>query len=136
MPRNKRLRHGARAKISAYEKFFETRAAISSRCPNATKNDVLVDDLLVIGQEEQLVSNRRQVYLRMQHNASDDGQILHVVDQSNPSCCGPVKSLFDIILMHDVEIFPSSLDADRVYSSLWGSGDHGQRFLLCASGSD
>jgi hypothetical protein len=65
MPRNKQLRHGVGAKISVYKTFL----------PSATKNDVL-ENLIVIGLEEKLVSKRRQVCLTMRHNNFDDGQIL------------------------------------------------------------
>ena len=53
MPKNKRLRHGVGAKISVYKKFLHPRVAVSNKYPNATKNDVL-DNLLVISQEEKL----------------------------------------------------------------------------------
>jgi hypothetical protein len=55
MPKNKQLRHGVGAKISVYKKFLRPRAAVSNKYPNATKNDVLYN-LLVISQEEKLVS--------------------------------------------------------------------------------
>ena len=55
MPKHKRLRHGVGAKITVYKKFLHPRAAISQRYPNATKNNVL-GNLLVIGQEEKIVS--------------------------------------------------------------------------------
>jgi hypothetical protein len=41
---------GVGAKISVYKKFLHPRATVCSRYPNASKNDVL-DDLLVIGHE-------------------------------------------------------------------------------------
>ena len=78
MPKNKRLCHGVGAKIAVYKKFLHPRAAVSKKYPNATKNDVL-DNLLVISQEEKLVSKRRQVCLTMRHDDFDDGQILHAV---------------------------------------------------------
>ena len=103
MPRNKRLRHGVRAKISVYKKFLHPRAAVSKQYPNATKNDVL-DNLLVIGQEEKLVSKRRQVCLTMRHDDFDDGQILHAVARfCKVTEEGPIESLFDITPTNDVE---------------------------------
>ena len=78
MQKNKRLRHGVGAKISVYKKFLHPRKAVSTKYPNSTKNAVL-EDLLVIGQEEKLVSKRRQVCLMMRHDDFDDGQILHAV---------------------------------------------------------
>jgi hypothetical protein len=64
MPKNKRRRHGVAAKIIVYKKSIHFRAAISKRYPNATKNDVL-SNLLVIGQEENIASKRQQVYFTM-----------------------------------------------------------------------
>ena len=64
--------------------------------PNATKNDVL-DNLLVISQEEKLVSKRRQVCLTMRHDDFDDGQILHAVARfCKVTEEGPVESFFDL----------------------------------------
>jgi hypothetical protein len=57
-----RLRHGVRSKDSISKKFLHPRKIISTRCPNAMNNDVL-DNLLVVGQEEKVVSKRRQVCL-------------------------------------------------------------------------
>jgi hypothetical protein len=103
MPKNKRLRHGVGAKISIYQKFLHPRKVISTKYPNATKNDVL-DNLLVIGQEEKLVSKRRQVCLTMRHDDFDDGQILHAVARfCKVTEEGPVESLFDVISTNDVE---------------------------------
>ena len=101
--KNKRLRHGVGAKISVYKKFLHPRKTISTKYPNATKNDVL-DNLLVIGQEEKLVSKRRQVCLTMRHDDFDDGQILHAVARfCKVTEEGPVESLFDILSRNDVE---------------------------------
>ena len=103
MPKNKRLRHGVGAKISVYKKFLHPRKAISTKYPNATKNDVL-DNLLVIGQEEKLVSKRRQVCLTMRHQNFDDGQILHAVARfCKVTEEGPVESLFDMPLASNME---------------------------------
>jgi hypothetical protein len=104
MPRNKQLRHGVGAKISVYKTFLHPRAAISKRYPSATKNYVL-ENLLVIGQEEKLVSKRRQVCLTMRHNNFDDGQILYAVAQFYMKVTkgGPVESLFDGIPTNNVE---------------------------------
>ncbi|KAI2511756.1 hypothetical protein MHU86_2650 [Fragilaria crotonensis] len=103
MARNKRLRHGDGAKISVYKKFLHPRAAVSKRYPNnAAKNDVL-DNLLVIGQEEKVVSKCRQVCITMRHDDFDDGQILHAVAQfCKVTEEGPVESLFDTIPSNDV----------------------------------
>ena len=104
MPKNKRLRHGVGAKISVYKKFLHPRKVIStSKYPNATKNDVL-DNLLVIGQEEKVVSKRRQVCLTMRHDDFDDGEILHAVARfCKVTEEGPVESLFNIIPTNDME---------------------------------
>ena len=96
MPKNKRLRHGVGAKISVYKKFLHPRAAVSNKYPNAMKNDVL-DNLLVISQEEKLVSKRRQVCLTMRHEDFDDRQILHAVARfCKVTEEGPVESFFDL----------------------------------------
>ena len=96
MPKNKRLRHGVGAKIAVYKKFLHSRAAVSKKYPNARKNDVL-DNLLVISQEEKLVSKRRQVCLTMLHDDFDDGQILHAVARFfKVTEEGPVESFFDL----------------------------------------
>jgi hypothetical protein len=55
MPKKKRLRHGVVAKISVYKKFLHPRAAISRKVSKRNKEYVL-DNLLVVGQEEKLVS--------------------------------------------------------------------------------
>ena len=103
MRKNKRLRHGIGAKISVYKKFLHPRKAVSTKYPNATKNDVL-ENLLVIGQEEKLVSKRREVCLTMRHDDFDDGQILHAVARfCKVTEEGPVESLFDILSRNDVE---------------------------------
>ena len=61
-------------------------------------------NLLVIGQEEKLVSKRRQVCLTMRHDDFDDGQILHAVARfCKVTEEGPVESLFDILSRNDVE---------------------------------
>ena len=62
-------------------------------------------NLLVIGQEEKIVSNkRRQVCLMMRHDDFDDGQIFHAVARfCKVTEEGPVESLFDILRMNDVE---------------------------------
>ena len=102
MPRSKRLRHGVGAKVSVYKKFLHPRAAVSKRYPNATKNDVL-DNLLVIGLEEKVVSKRRQVCITMRHDDFDDGQILHAVARfCKVTEEGPVESLFNTIPTNDV----------------------------------
>ena len=78
-------------------------SSYTKRYPNATRNDVL-GNLLVIGQEENIVSKRWQVCLSMQHDDFDDGQILHAVAWfCNVTEEGPVESLFDIIQTNDVE---------------------------------
>ncbi|KAI2490366.1 hypothetical protein MHU86_24206 [Fragilaria crotonensis] len=103
MPKTKRLRHGVGAKITVYKKFLHPRAVISKRYPNASKNDVL-DNLLVIGQEERMVSRRLQVCLTMRHDDFDDGQILHAVARfCKVTQEGPIESLFDVIPTNDVE---------------------------------
>ena len=103
MPKKKRLRHGVGAKISISKKLLHPRKVISTRYPNATKNDVL-DNLLVVGQEEKVVSKRRQVCLTMRHNDFDDGQILHAVARfCKVTEEGPIESIFDIIPTNDVE---------------------------------
>ena len=103
MPKNKRLRHGVGAKISAYKKFLHPRKVVTTKYPNASKNDVLYN-LLVIGQEEKVVSKRRQVCLTMRHNDFDDGEILHAVQRfCKVTEEEPAESLFDIIPTNDVE---------------------------------
>ena len=58
----------------------------------------MLDSLLVVGQEEKLVSKCEQVCLTMQHDNFDDGQILQAVARfCNVTEEGPVKSVFDII---------------------------------------
>ena len=78
-------------------------SAISKRCPNATKNDVL-DNLLVIGQKDKLISKRWQVWWTMQHNNFDNGELLHAVARfCKVTGEGPVESLFDVTPINDVE---------------------------------
>jgi hypothetical protein len=78
-------------------------SAISKRYPNATENYVL-DNLLVIGQENKLISKRRQVWSTMQHNDFDDGELLHAVARfCKVTGEGPVESLFDVTQINDVE---------------------------------
>ena len=68
-----------------------------------TTNEVL-DNLLVIAQEEKLVSKRRQVCLTMRHDDFDDGQILHAVARyCKVTEEGPIKSLFNILPLNNVE---------------------------------
>ena len=103
MPKNKRLRHGVGAKVSVYKKFLHPRKDVSTRFPNYTKNEVL-DNLLVIAQEEKLVSMRQQVCLTMRHDDFDDGQILHAVARY----CKvieeePIESLFITSPLNNVE---------------------------------
>ena len=103
MPRNKRLHHGVGAKISAYKKFPHPWAAISKKSPNGAKNDVL-DNLLVIGQEEKLVSNRRQVCSTPRFDDFDEGKILHAIALfCRVSEERPIESLFNSNPTNDVE---------------------------------
>jgi hypothetical protein len=77
------------AKISIYKNFLRPRKAISTKYPNATKNDILSNHLFS--------SKRRQDCLKMRHNNFDDDQILHVVAQfCKVTEEGPAESLFDI----------------------------------------
>ena len=94
--KNKRLHHGVGAKISVYKKFLHPRAAVSNKYPNAMKNDVL-DNLLVISQEEKLVSKRRKIGLTMRHDDFDNDQILHAVARfCKVTEEGPVESFFNL----------------------------------------
>ena len=103
MPKSKRLRHGVGAKISVYKKFLHPRAVVSAKYPNASKNDVL-DNLLVVGQEEKVVCKRRQVCIVMRHDDFDDGQILHAVTRfCKVQQEGPLESLFETPLPEDME---------------------------------
>ena len=54
-------------------------------------------DLLVISQEEKLVSKHRQFCLTMRHDDFDDGQILHAVARfCKVTAEGPFESFFDL----------------------------------------
>ena len=64
----------------------------------------MLDNLLVIGQEEKVVSKRRQVCLTMRHDDFDDGEILHAVQRFCKVAEEELaESLFDIIPTSDVE---------------------------------
>jgi hypothetical protein len=102
MPKIKRLRHGVGAKISVYKRFLHPRAAVCAKYPNASKNDVL-DDLLVIGQEEKVVCKRLQGCIMMRHADFDDGQILHAVTRCKVQQEGPIESQFERPLPDDLE---------------------------------
>jgi hypothetical protein len=103
MPKIKRLRHGVGAKISVYKRFLRPRAAVCAKYPNASKNDVL-DDLLVIGQEEKVVCKRLQGCIMMRHADFDDGRILHAVTRfCKVQQEGPIESLFERPLPDDLE---------------------------------
>ena len=103
MPKIKRLRHGVGAKISVYKKFLHPRVVVSARYPNASKNDVL-DDLLVIGQEEKVVCKRLQSCILMRHADFDDGQILHAVTRfCKVQQEGPLESLFERVSQENLE---------------------------------
>ena len=103
MPKIKRLRHDVGAKISVYKKFLHPRAAVCCQYPNASKNDVL-DDLLVIGQEEKVVCKRMQSCILMCHDDFDNGQILHAVTRfCKVQQKEPVESLFERPSQQDVD---------------------------------
>jgi hypothetical protein len=100
MPKSKRLRNGVGAKISVYKKFLQPRALVAAKYPNAGKTDVL-HGLLVICQEEKMVSKTMQSCIVMRHNNFDDGQLLHAVTRyCKVEEEGPLASLFNDIL-HD-----------------------------------
>ena len=59
--------YGVGANVSVYKKFLQPRVAISAKYPNASKNDML-DDLIVMGQREKLASKQMQTTCSLMHH--------------------------------------------------------------------